>query len=50
MRHLSALTVEVEFDGEPPDLAAVPSVRRVAVDGDRDTCQVDGSTDPLLAS
>jgi polyether ionophore transport system ATP-binding protein len=49
MRHLSALTVEVEFDGEPPDLAAVPGVSGVAVDGDRVTCQVDGSIDPLLA-
>jgi ABC-2 type transport system ATP-binding protein len=49
MRHLSALTVEVEFDGEPPDLAAVPGVGGVAVDGDRVTCQVDGSIEPLLA-
>ena len=49
MRHLSALTVEVEFDGDVPDLTAVPGVSGVAVDDHRVTCQVDGSIDPLLA-
>jgi len=49
MRHLSALTVEVEVDGEVPDLASVAGVSGIVVDGDRITCQVNGSIDPLLA-
>jgi ABC-2 type transport system ATP-binding protein len=49
MRHLSALTVEVEVDGVLPDITAVPGVGGVSIEGDRITCQVTGSIDPLLA-
>jgi ABC-2 type transport system ATP-binding protein len=48
MRHLSALSVEIVFDGSPPDLTAVPGVLAVAVDGNRIRCQVTGPMDPLL--
>jgi ABC-2 type transport system ATP-binding protein len=48
MRHLSALTVEAEFEGPPPDLSAVPGVKAVVVDGNRVRCQVTGSIEPLL--
>jgi ABC-2 type transport system ATP-binding protein len=48
MRHLSALSVEIVFDGPPPDLTAVPGVQAVAVDGNRIRCQVTGPMDPLL--
>ena len=48
MRHLSALTVEAEFDGSVPDLSSVPGVDGVAVDGNRIRCQVIGSVEPLL--
>jgi ABC-2 type transport system ATP-binding protein len=48
MRHLSAFTVEAEVDGIMPDLAGVPGVSGVTVDGTRVTCHVTGSIEPLL--
>ena len=48
MRHLSALTVEATFDGSPPDLARVPGVSAVHVDGNHVHLQVHGSVEPLL--
>jgi ABC-2 type transport system ATP-binding protein len=48
MRHLSALTVEVGFNGEVPELADVPGVVSVEVDGHTARCQVAGSVEPLL--
>jgi ABC-2 type transport system ATP-binding protein len=50
MRHLSALQVEAELDGAVPDVAAVPGVSGVEVDGSRLRCQVTGSVEPLLAA
>jgi ABC-2 type transport system ATP-binding protein len=48
MRHLSALSVEIVFDGPPPDLSRVPGVSAVVVEGNRLRCQVLGPMDPLL--
>jgi ABC-2 type transport system ATP-binding protein len=48
LRHLSAVSVDVEFEGAPPDLGAVPGVRAVAVNGPRLHCQVTGSMEPFL--
>jgi ABC-2 type transport system ATP-binding protein len=48
MRHLSSLTVEATFDGSLPDLARVPGVHAVQVDGHVVRCQVQGSVEPLL--
>jgi ABC-2 type transport system ATP-binding protein len=48
MRHLSSLTVEATFDGSVPDLARVPGVKAVQVDGHVVRCQVQGSVEPLL--
>jgi ABC-2 type transport system ATP-binding protein len=42
--------VELQFEGEPPDLAAVPGVSAVAVDGSRLTCDLEGDPRPLLAA
>jgi ABC-2 type transport system ATP-binding protein len=50
MRHLSALTVEALFDGAPPDLAGVPGVTHVVVDGLRVRLQVHGPIGPLLSA
>ena len=49
MRHLSALTVEATFDGPVPELAGVPGVSSVDVQGSVVRCQVRGSVAPLLA-
>lgn len=49
LRHLSALTVEAVFAGPPPDLSAVAGVTAVHMSGDRVTCQVAGTVEPLLA-
>ncbi len=49
MRHLSALQVEAEFDGQAPDLSAVPGVSAVQVEDHRVRCHVTGSVEPLLA-
>ena len=48
LRHLSALTIEILFDGEPPDLTDVPGVVALDIEGHRVRCQVRGSMDPLL--
>jgi ABC-2 type transport system ATP-binding protein len=50
MRHLSALSVEVTFDGRVPDLAGVPGVKAVEVAGNVLRCQVSGSVEPLLSA
>jgi ABC-2 type transport system ATP-binding protein len=48
MRHLTALSIDAEFDTTPPDLSKVPGVEAVQVDGNRVRCQVTGSVEPLL--
>jgi ABC-2 type transport system ATP-binding protein len=49
LRHLSALSVDATFDTAPPDVARVPGVTAVQVDGNHVRCQVVGSVEPLLA-
>jgi ABC-2 type transport system ATP-binding protein len=48
MRHLSALTVEVTFDGVVPDVSGVDGVSMVEVQGATLRCQVRGAMGPLL--
>jgi ABC-2 type transport system ATP-binding protein len=48
LRHLSALTVQVTFDGAVPDLSAVPGVSSLSADGPVVRCQVRGPVAPLL--
>ena len=48
LRHLSALTVQATFGGAVPDLARVPGVSAVAVDGPVVRCHVRGPVAPLL--
>jgi ABC-2 type transport system ATP-binding protein len=48
MRHLSALSVQVTFDGPVPDISAVPGVSEVEVTGSVVRCQVLGAIEPLL--
>ena len=48
MRHLSALTVEVNFNGAIPDLSKVPGVTSVKMDGPVVRCHVRGPVEPLL--
>ena len=50
LRHLSALTVQVTFDGAVPDLAAVPGVSVVSADGQVVRCHVQGPIAPLLTA
>ncbi len=48
LRHLSALTIHVTFDGETPDITDVPGVAAIAVEGQRLSCEITGSIEPLL--
>ena len=48
LRHLAAVSVEVTFTGSPPDIAGVPGVHAVVVDGSRLRCQVRGPMEPLV--
>jgi len=48
MRHLSATSVEILFEGTPPDLSSVPGVSAVAVDGQRVHLHLQGELQPLL--
>ena len=50
LRHLSALTVEISFDGAVPDLSAVPGVGSLSREDDTLRCEVHGSIEPLLAA
>jgi ABC-2 type transport system ATP-binding protein len=50
LRHLSALTVEATFSGQPPDVTGIPGVSAVTVAGRQLTCQVRGPIADLLAA
>jgi ABC-2 type transport system ATP-binding protein len=49
MRHLAAVKVEATFDGAPPDVGGVPGVVTPEIVGNRLSCHVTGSIQPLLA-
>ena len=42
--------VELRFDGDPPQLGAVPGVSDVHVSGDRLSCRLEGDVAPFLAA
>jgi ABC-2 type transport system ATP-binding protein len=48
MRHLSSLTVEATFGSAPPDLAAVPGVKRAMTNGHHVHLEVQGPVGPLI--
>ncbi len=48
MRHLSALSIEADFDGPPPDLSSVAGVSAVRVEGGHARFQVTGTVEPVL--
>jgi ABC-2 type transport system ATP-binding protein len=49
MRHLSALTVEASFPGNPPKVDHIKGVSNVHITGQHISCQVRGSIDELLS-
>ncbi|HSX07507.1 MAG TPA: ABC transporter ATP-binding protein [Candidatus Saccharimonadales bacterium] len=49
MRHLSALTVEATFAGDPPKVDHIKGVSNVRITGHALSCQVQGSIDGLLS-
>jgi ABC-2 type transport system ATP-binding protein len=49
LRHLGAMTVEATFSGPVPDVAGVPGVASVTVDGQVLRCHVQGPIQPLLS-
>ncbi len=48
LRHLSALNIQVTFDGPAPDLSGVPGISAIAIDGPRLRCELSGPIEPLL--
>jgi ABC-2 type transport system ATP-binding protein len=48
LRHLGAQTLEVTFDGPPPDLAGVPGVHVLSAGENALRCEVSGEVGPLL--
>jgi polyether ionophore transport system ATP-binding protein len=50
LRHLSAVSVQATFPGEPPDLTGIPGVSAVSVTGRQLSCQVRGPVADLLAA
>jgi ABC-2 type transport system ATP-binding protein len=48
MRHLSALTVDLIFDVDPPDLSRVPGVERIVVTGRHLHLDLQGPIGPLM--
>ena len=49
MRHLSALTIEAIFNGQPPNVTHIKGVSDVKIAGHQLTCQVQGPIDELLS-
>jgi ABC-2 type transport system ATP-binding protein len=49
LRHLSAMTIEADFEGPVPDVSGIPGAKVLSVSGHRLICQVTGSMNPLLA-
>jgi ABC-2 type transport system ATP-binding protein len=49
MRHLSALTIEATFSGQPPDLSGLPGVDKLKVTAGTLSCQVHGPIHEVLA-
>ena len=49
LQHLSAITIEATFHGEPPNVKHIPSVEKIEVHGHFLRCSVNGSIDELLA-
>ena len=49
MRHLSAVSVEATFAGDPPDVSHVAGVSGVQVLGHQLLCQIMGPIDPLIS-
>ena len=49
MRHLSALTYQITFDGTPPNLIGLENVKQVVVTGNRVSCEVAGKPTALLS-
>ena len=50
LRHLSAHTVEVAFEGEPPDLGALPGVAVASAGANALRFEVTGPIGPLIAA
>jgi ABC-2 type transport system ATP-binding protein len=50
LRHLSAQTIEVTFDGPPPGLDGLPGIEAVPAGANTLRCEVSGSVRPLLAA
>ena len=48
MRHLATSSVEVTFEGVPPELAHISGVARAVTDGRRVHIEVDGPIQPLI--
>ncbi|HSD56333.1 MAG TPA: ABC transporter ATP-binding protein [Candidatus Saccharimonadales bacterium] len=49
MRHLSSVTIDATFKGQPPKVSHIKGVSKVVTSKGRLTCQVQGSIDALLA-
>jgi ABC-2 type transport system ATP-binding protein len=49
MRHLSALSVEATFPGQPPKVDKIKGVTNAKITGHQLTCQIQGPIDELLA-
>ena len=49
MRHLSAVSIQATFDGQPPKVNHIAGVTAVEVVGHQLSCQVQGPIGPLLA-
>ena len=48
LRHLSALSMQITFDGAPVDITHVPGVSDVSVQGQRVRFELNGPVEPLL--
>ncbi|HLZ14572.1 MAG TPA: ABC transporter ATP-binding protein, partial [Candidatus Saccharimonadales bacterium] len=49
MRHLSSLTVEATFSGNPPKVGGLKGVTHAHINGHQLTCQIQGPIDELLS-
>jgi ABC-2 type transport system ATP-binding protein len=48
LRHLSAVTLEIDYTGAAPDLAGIDGLEIIDSDGGRLRCRLQGSPDPVI--
>jgi ABC-2 type transport system ATP-binding protein len=50
LKHLAAVTVEATFESKVPDIKKIKGITNVKIDGNKLTCQINGSVNELMTA